>query len=178
MADTLAATIRTVMLWNRTVDQDIGATVNANTDQQTYQITDGSAAQQADLVYAARRTITANSLEVIDLRDLTQTTLGVSVAFDFRQLRLIRLRNDETVAGRLIRVGVDPGSPGSVYAAEVGPASEWFSVNYRDAWQVTEGNRLLRIANPNAVTVNYSLWLVGTSVAPPEPEPPEPEEEE
>lgn len=166
MSDTLAATIRTVMLWNRTQAQDIGGTTNAETDQQTYAITDGSGTQQADLVYAARRTITANSIEQIDLRDLTQTTFGVSVAFDFRQLRLIRLRNDETTLGRRIRVGVDPGRPSVVYAAEVGPGSEWFSINHRNAWVVTEANRLLYIANPNAVAVNYSLWLVGTSVAP------------
>lgn len=166
MADTLAATIRTVMLWNRTVDQDIGTIANTKTDQQTYAITDGSGAQQADLVYAARRTIPANSLEQIDLRDIDQTTLGVAVNYDFRQLRLVRVRNDETTSGRRIRVGVDPGSPGSVYAAEVGPSSEWFSVNYLNAWQVNDDNRLLYIANPNAVTVNYSLWLIGTDVAP------------
>jgi hypothetical protein len=166
MADTLAATIRTVMLWNRTVDQDIGATVNAQTDLQTYPITDGSGARQADLVYAAPRTIPANSLEEIDLRAITQTTLGVAVAYDFRQLRLIRVRNDATVAGRRLRVGVDPGRPSVVYAAEIGPGSEWFSVNHVNAWPVTDANRSLWIANPNAAAVTYSLWLIGTSVAP------------
>ena len=166
MADTLAATIRTVMLWNRTVDQDIGTTVNAQTDQRTYAITDGSGSQQADLVYAASRTIPASSLEEIDLRDITQTTLGVSVAFDFRQLRMIRIRNDATVSGRKLRVGVDPGRPSVVYAAEVGPGSEWFSVNHTNAWVVNEDNRSLWIANPNAAAITYSLWLIGTSVAP------------
>ena len=166
MADTLAATIRTVMLWTRTQDQDIGATVNAQTDQQTYAITDGSGAQQADLVYAASRTIPANSLEEIDLRDITQTTLGVAVAYDFRQLRMIRVRNDATVAGRRLRVGVDPGRPSVVYAAEIGPGSEWFSVNHVNAWPVTEDNRSLWVANPNAAAITYSLWLIGTSVAP------------
>jgi len=166
MADTLAATIRTVMLWNRTVDQDIGSTVNAQTDQQTYAITDGSGARQADLVYAASRTIPANSLEEIDLRDITQTTLGVAVAFDFRQLRMIRVCNDATVAGRKLRVGVDPGRPSVVYAAEIGPGSEWFSVNHVNAWPVTDANRSLWVANPNAAAVTYSLWLIGTSVAP------------
>jgi hypothetical protein len=166
MADTLAATIRTVMIWSRTQDQDIGATVNAQTDLQTYAITDGSGARQADLVYAAPRTIPANSLEEIDLRAITQTTLGVAVAYDFRQLRLIRIRNDATVAGRRLRVGVDPGRPSVVYAAEIGPGSEWFSVNHVNAWPVTDANRSLWIANPNAAAITYSLWLIGTNVAP------------
>ena len=165
MADTLSASIRSVMIWNRTVDQDIGSTVNAETDVQTYTVTDGSAATQADLVYAARRTITANSLETIDLRNLTQTTYGISVAFDFRQLRMIRIRNDETTVGRKIRVGCDPGRPSVVYAAEVGPDSEWWSINYRNAWVVTSSNQTIVIANPNNATVNYTLWLIGTSVA-------------
>lgn len=176
MADTLAATIRTVMLLNRTVDQDIGTTVKAATDQQTYAITDGSGSRQADLIYAAQRTIPANSLEEIDLRAITQTTLGVTVNYDFRQVRLIRLRNEEpaqtpaeilaAIPSRVIRVGVDPGRPSVVYAAEVGPGSEWFSVNYYTAWQVTDANRSFWIANPNSTPATYSLWLLGTSVAP------------
>lgn len=166
MADTLAATIRTVMLLNRTVDQDIGTTVKAATDQQTYAITDGSGSRQADLIYAATRTITANSLEEIDLRDITQTTLGVSVAYDFRQVRLLRIRNDATVSGRKLRVGVDPGRPSIVYAAEIGPGSEWFSINHVNAWVVNDANRKLWLSNPNAVSLTYSLWILGTSVAP------------
>lgn len=166
MADTLAATIRTVLIWDRTVDQDIGTTVNAKTDQQTYAITDGAGSQQADLVYAATRTIAANSLESIDLRDLEQTTLGVTVAYDFQQLRMIRVKNNETTAGRLIRVGVDPGRPSVVYATEIGPGSEWFSINHLDAWEVTADNRVFYIANPNAAEVSYSVWLMGTSTAP------------
>ena len=166
MADTLAATIRTVMILNRTVDQDIGTTVKAATDQQTYQITDGSGSRQADLVYAAERTIPANSLEEIDLRAITQTTLGVTVNYDFRQVRLLRIRNDETTSGRKLRVGVDPGRPSVVYAAEIGPGSEWFSVNHVNAWVVNDANRSLWLSNPNAAAITYSLWLVGTNVAP------------
>jgi len=166
MADTLTASIRTVMIWDRTVDQDIGTTVNAKTDQNTYAITDGSGSQQADLVYAATRTIAANTLEEIDLRAITQTTLGVNVAFDFRQLRMVRVVNNETASGRKIRVGCDPGRPTVAYAAEIGPGSEWFTINHINAWPVTSTNQLLYIANPNAATVSYSLWLIGTSVAP------------
>ena len=166
MADTLTASIRTVMIWGRTVDQDIGTTVNQKTAQNTYAITDGSGSQQADLVYAATRTIAANTLEEIDLRAITQTTLGVNVAFDFRQLRMVRVVNNETTSGRKLRVGCDPGRPTVAYAAEIGPGSEWFTLNHINAWPVTSTNQLLYIANPNAATVSYSLWLIGTSVAP------------
>jgi hypothetical protein len=166
MADTLTATMRTVMIWDRTVDQDIGTTVSAKTDQKTYAITDGSGSQQADLVYAANRTIAANTLEEIDLRAITQTTLGVTVNYDFRQLRLVRVVNTETTSGRKIRVGCDPGRPSVAYASEIGPGSEWFTINHIDAWPVTSTNQLMYIANPNAAAVSYSLWLVGTSVAP------------
>ena len=69
-------------------------------------------------------------------------------------------------SGRRLRVGVDPGRPSVVYAAEIGPGSEWFSINHNDAWQVTDANRSLWIANPNAAPITYSLWIVGTSVAP------------
>jgi hypothetical protein len=62
---------------------------------------------------------------------------------------------------------VDPGRPTVVYAAEVGPGSEWSAVNYVDAWEVTEDNSVLRIANPGPAAVTYELYLIGTSTPAP-----------
>jgi hypothetical protein len=73
--------------------------------------------------------------------------------------------NTSTTAGRRLLIGVDPGRPTVVYAAEVGPGSEWFSINQTDAWEVTADNSVIRISNPNAASVTYELYLFGTSVA-------------
>lgn len=163
LTDTLVGTVRTSLTWTRTDTQEVGTITNRQTQAGTYAITDGDGPGEADLVFADARSIPANSIEEFDLLNLTQQTLGVTVPFTFRQLRVIRLVNESTTAGRRILVGVDPGRPTAVYAAEVGPGSEWIAVNQTDAWEVTAANSVVRIANPNSAAVNYSLYLIGTS---------------
>lgn len=170
LSDELTATLRTVFLFNRTNALELGSIQNTTSQVTTYAFADGAGPQQADLVYAETRTIPPNTMETIDLLDLEQPTLGVDVAFEFRQVRAVRVVNHATVAGRKLLVGVNPGSPTSIYAAAIGPGSEWHAVNYLDSWEVTDDNKLFRISNPNAVSLNYSLYLFGTSTPVPEEE--------
>jgi hypothetical protein len=161
--DVLAATVRNTLAWTRTDSQEVGSVTSRKTILSNYTIADGSGAGQADLVFADQRTIPANTIEAFDLLDLEQSALGVSVPFVFRQLRLIKVVNNETDAGLSLKVGVDPGRPTIVYAAEVGPGSEWFAINNTDSWIVTEENSVVRIANTTADPISYSLYLIGTS---------------
>lgn len=165
LTDALTGTLRTSMQWARLDTQEVGSITNRKTATSTYTLADGDGPGQADLIFADARTIPANTIESFDLLNLTQQALGVTVPFTFRQLRAIRVVNASTTAGRRLLVGVDPGRPTAVYAAEVGPGSEWFSVNQTDSWEVTEANSVVRIANPNGASVNYELYLFGTSTA-------------
>ena len=165
LTDALTGQIRTSLSWTRLDTQEVGSITNRRTVNGTYIIADGDGPGEADLVFADSRSIPANSIESFDLLNLTQQALGVTVPFTFRQLRAIRVVNTTTTAGRRLLVGVDPGRPTVVYAAEVGPGSEWFAVNQTDAWEVTEANSVIRIANPNAAAVAYELYLFGTSTA-------------
>lgn len=165
LTDSLTGTLRTFLNWNRIDTQEVGSISNRKTTSATYTFTDGDGPGEADLIFADSRTIAANTIEEFDLLNLSQQALGVTVPFVFRQLRAIRVVNTTTTAGRRLLVGVDPGRPTIVYAAEVGPGSEWFSVNQTDAWEVTEANSVVRIANPNAAAVTYELYLFGTSTA-------------
>jgi hypothetical protein len=169
ITDVLGGTIRTVMIWNRTDTQEIGSYANAKTVIADYRLADGPLARQADLVYADSRTVPANTMEEFDLSDLEQTTLGTTVPFQFAQVRCIKVRNTSTATGRRLLIGVSPGSPTSVYAAEIGPGSEWFAMNYEDAWQVTAANKMFRLANPTAEAVTYEFYVFGTATPPPTP---------
>jgi hypothetical protein len=166
LSDNLSATVRTVMIFNRIDEQEVGAISQAKSIVHTYTVSDGSDAGEGDLVYADTRTIPANSVETIDLSDLSQTKFGVTVPYEFAQIRFFRVRNLATVSGRRLLVGASAGAPTTVYAAEVGPASDWFCMNYQDAWQVTEANKLFRLTNPNAAPLTYELYIIGTDVSP------------
>lgn len=165
LTDSLTGTLRTSLQWSRVDTKEVGTITNRKTQTATYTIADGDGPGEADLVFADERTIPANTIEDFDLLNLTQQSLGVTVPFTFRQLRAIRVANTTTTPGLRLLIGVDPGRPTVVYAAEVGPGSEWFSVNQTDSWEVTEANSVIRIANPNASAVTYELYLFGTSTA-------------
>jgi len=164
LTDSLTATIRSGVTWSRTETQEIGTISQRATQNATYTLADGSDAGEADLVFTDTRSIGAGLVEVIDLLSLTQQALEVAVPYVFRQVRYVRVVNNETTAGRRILVGCDPGRPTVVYANEVGPGSEVAAINQTDAWRVTAANSTLRIANPSSAAVSYSLYVIGTSV--------------
>jgi hypothetical protein len=165
LTDTLGGSLQTTLTINRVDAQEVGAITTAAVVSGQYAITDGDGPGEADLAFTDTRTIPAGSVEELDLLTLSQSTLGVEVPYHFRQLRIVRIVNNETAAGRRLLVGVDPGRPTSVYAAEIGPASEWVAVNHADSWRVTSANSVVRLANPSAAPLSYSIYLVGTSVA-------------
>lgn len=163
LTDRLTGSFRTWFGWSRLKTQEIGTVTNEDRSSATYNIAPGSGPGQADLVYGDTRTIPANSIDEFDLLDLEQTALGATVPFVFGQVRLVRLVNRSTTAGRRLFVGANPGNPTTSYAADVGPGSEWVACNWIDAWQVTSANSVFRVANPNAAAVSYDLYIVGSA---------------
>jgi hypothetical protein len=161
LGDVFSGAVSTRLQWSRVDTQENGSVTNRNMVSATYTIGDGAGTGAADVVWADSRTIPAESFDELNLLELAQTTLGVSVPCTIAQLRAIRVANNETAAGLSIRVGAD--ETGQSYAFSVGPGSEVLSVNRSDAWIVTEGNSVLRIANTNASACSYSIVLIGTS---------------
>jgi hypothetical protein len=169
ITDRLTGAYRSWFQFERVKTQAVGSVVNEDRRQASYNLLPGAGPGQANLAYAATRSIPANSADEFDLQDLEQTTLGVTVPFIFQRARLVRLLNRSTTAGRRLFVGADPGNPTTRYAAEVGPGSEWTAVNYLDGWQVTPANSIIRVANPNAASVDYDLYVIGVAATVPEP---------
>ena len=163
LSDIFAGSFSTRLQWSRVDSQEVGAVTDKQTVAGSYSIADGSGVAAADIVWCDTRTIPANSFDALDLLALTQSVVGVSVPCTIRQLRVLRVANTNATAGNEILVGSNEA--GTVYAFKVGPGSEVAAVNQIDGWPVTSANNTLRIANPNAAAVTYSIYLVGTSVA-------------
>lgn len=163
LTDIFSGTLSTRLQWSRVDSQEVGSVTDRANVSGSYSIADGSGAAAADIVWCDTRTIPASSYDELDLLALTQSIVGVSVPCTIRQLRVVRVVNNATAAGNEILVGSNES--GSLYSFKVGPGSEVCAVNQIDAWPVTNANKTLRIANPNAAPVAYSIFLVGTSVA-------------
>ena len=163
VTDIFSGTFSTRLQWSRVDSQEVGAITDKQSVSGSYSIADGSGSAAADIVWCDTRTIPAASFDALDLLSLTQTAVGVSVPCTIRQLRVVRVMNHSATAGNEILVGSNEA--GTLYAFKVGPGSEVAAVNQLDGWPVTSENATLRIANPNATAVSYSIYLVGTSVA-------------
>jgi len=163
LSDIFSGSFSTRLQWSRVDSQEVGAVTDKQTVAGSYAIADGSGVAAADIVWCDTRTIPANSFDALDLLALTQSVVGVSVPCTIRQLRVLRVANNDATAGNEILVGSNEA--GTIYAFKVGPGSEVAAVNQIDGWPVTTANKTLRIANPNAAAVAYSIYLVGTSVA-------------
>lgn len=161
-SDVFSGAITTRMQWSRVDTQENGTITNRNVVSASYSIGDGAGTGAADVVWADSRTVPAQTIDAIDLLSLTQSTLGVSVPCTIRQLRAVRIVNEETAPGLSLRVGAD--ATGATYAFEVGPGSEMLSINNADAWPVDAGNSVIQIANVHGDPVAYTIVLVGTSV--------------
>ena len=165
LTDVFAGRLSTVLTWSRVDTQEVGSITDKKTISATYSLVDGSGAGAADITWADTRTIAANSVDVLDLLALTQTEFGVSVPCTIRQLRVVKVANNETTSGKVVLVGADETSPTSVYAFAVGPGSEMLAINNTDSWVVTSSNNTLRIANPSSSSASYSIVLIGTATA-------------
>lgn len=162
LTDVFSGSLKTVILWTRTDTQEVGTVANKGSVSAVYRIGEGSGSKQADLVFNDTRTIPANQIETFDLLDLTHSELGVNVTYEFKQVRLVRVVNNETATGKKILIGVGAGGIGT-YAHNIGPGSEFVTINHTDPWIVTSGNSLLRFANPNGTSISYTITIIGTS---------------
>lgn len=100
LTDSLTGTLQVRLSWDRTDTQEVGTVTNRSTKVTTYDVADGDGPGEADLVFTDTRSIPANTVEVIDLLTLTQQAFDVDVPFTFRQVRTVRVVNNETAAGR------------------------------------------------------------------------------
>ena len=163
LTDIFTGSFSTRLQWSRVDSQSVGSVTDKGTISTAYALADGSAPGAADIAFRDTRSIPAGSFDSLDLLSLTQSVASVSVPCTIRQLRVLKVANNSVTAGEEILVGSNEA--GTVYAFKVGPGSEVSAVNQIDGWPVTSANNTLRIANPNAAAVSYSIYLIGTSVA-------------
>jgi hypothetical protein len=162
VSDLFSGIITTKLQWQRIDAQEVGSVTNKKTAQTIYTLGDGTGAGLVNLVYADTRTIAANGIDAINCFALTQQTLDVPVPFSFSQLRLVRVVNEDSTAGKYVYVGAKQTDPFRVFAFAVGPTSELLAINQTDAWLVNSSNATFYIANPSPTPVTYSITLMGS----------------
>ena len=166
MADTVSDAFQGLfqvkMNYLRLDTQEVGYAQNKKNTTTLYTFGDGDNANEAEVVYADTRTIPANSIDSIDLLNLTQNTLSVPVPFAFNRVRILRIVNKATADAAYLYFGASETNPTQVFAMAVGEQSEALLINSRDSYEVTSANSILRTYNPNNFSVDYEIYVVGS----------------
>ena len=162
LSDLFDANVQVKMSFTRTDTQEVGAVANVKRGTTTYEIGDGGQETSAEFIYADTRTVAANSIDSLDLQNLVQSTLDVSVPFSFATLRLLRIVNKSETAGDYLYLGADSSNPTANFAVAVGAGGEITMVNKLDSYGVNSSNGTLRIYNAAASTVDYEIYIIGS----------------
>lgn len=161
MTDTLLATVKSTIAWDRIETTAVGTRRDKKSLSNTQQLEDGSLTGQADRVFHDVRAIPANGVDALDLMSLTKQMFSTTVPMDFSVVRVIRVLNRAEAPGQYINLGADETSPMTVFAVRVGSLSECVLSSWQEGWPVLEANKTLRLSNPGSSPVEYEIVIIG-----------------
>ena len=167
MPDTLSGVVATTTSITRTTDGTVGVATRGLVSSASYQLNNASG-PLADQVWVSNRSLAVGATETLDLLSLTDTIQGATGVQTMRQVRLVRVVNNETITGPRIVVGPSGTNGWGRVAGEVGPGGELLAVQQTHAWGVTSGECAVSIrATGPTGTVGYSIVVVGTATTGP-----------
>lgn len=167
MADSLEGVVATTTSITRTQSGTVGTQTNEVVAAANYTLSSASG-PAADLVWVSNRSVTGGQTETLDLHALPESLLGATGIVTMRQIRLVRVVNNETTTGPRLVVGPSGTNGWGRVAGEVGPGGELLGVQQTHAWGVTTGERAVSIrATGTTGPVSYSIVVAGTAATGP-----------
>ncbi len=169
MADTLVSSISPFLNATFTRDLDFRDPADVIDINTVYALANGTGANQADLVWADRRSLTAGNSENIDLAGSLTDSFGTSITF--ARVKAFRVYNNDTVT--TMDIG---GAASNAWATWVGAAPDFVLLRPTSgmmlwatgatAWAVTAGTGdILKIARAagSPTDATYDIVIIGAS---------------
>lgn len=132
--------------------------------------TDGTGSGESNRLWGdEQRSISAASNDDLDLAGGLTDVFGNTITM--ARVKMIYIKNRDTTAGKVLRVGAAGTNPiSTLFGATpdyliIPPSGYlWLATGDATAWALTAGSAdVLRIANPNASSIEYDILLVGSS---------------
>jgi hypothetical protein len=167
---TLASEIKASISW--LFQEPLALTTVGDASQLSYddQLTNGAAADQADTIWSDQRTVAAGTNDDLDLTNLTHTLFGSTLSIDLVSLKAILLVNMSTASGSNLHLDSSvanactaPFSGSATSLVVIGADSALLLSSKKDGWTVDSTHKMLRIANPSASSITYSIVILGVS---------------
>lgn len=171
MADTLTSGIQAKIDWSFGEALDLSTVRDAASLEFNKSLADGTAVDTADKVWHDTRSITAGANDDLDMTALTHSIFGSTVTISFAKIKAILIVNNSTTSGDELRIDTSvaaalltPFASSATTKVEIGADSALLLSSKKDGWAVTNTTAdIIRIHNPNAGTVSYSIVIIGTS---------------
>lgn len=170
MADTLSTTVMAEFSWSFREGLDLGNVIDSAKLQFSKTLADGTAIDTADKIWHDTRSILTTANDDLDLTALTHSIFGSTVTINLAKVKGILIVNNDTDTGDelVIRADATNGFTGwcngiTTSRLWLGPDSAWLWTSKKDGVATSGTDKVLRINNPNAGTVSYSIAIVGTS---------------
>ena len=167
---TLATEIKASINW--LFQEPLALTTVGDASQLSYdeQLANGTAADQADLIWSDQRSVAGGGHDDLDLTALTHTIFGSTLTTTLARVKALLIVNTSTTSGDRLRLdssatngftGATSGSATSL--VEIGPDSACLLASKKDGWSVDSTHKILRIANSTADSISYEIVILGTS---------------
>lgn len=168
MTTSLLTRIKAGIFYKFDAGASFGSAIDQDEGAQLVELANGTAAQQADLVYRSRRTLAASATENLDLAGSLVDVFGNTLTFVKIKAILIRASVDNTnnvvVGGAASNTFVGGfGAAANTYA--VPPGGVFLVSAPAGGWTVTAATAdILKVANSGGTTgVTYDIVVIGTS---------------
>ena len=165
--DSLDGIVSTTTSLTQTQTDTVGSSARAVSVGKSYPLNSVSG-PLSDQLWVSNRSLAVGSTETLDLLALADTIQGATGVQTMRQVRLVRVVNNETITGPRIVVGPSGTNGWGRVAGEVGPGGELLAVQQTHAWGVTttECGVTIRATGPTG-SVSYSIVIAGTNATGP-----------
>jgi hypothetical protein len=166
----LASEIKASINW--LFQEPLALTTVGDASQLSYddQLSNGSAADQANTIWSDQRTVAASGHDDLDLTNLTHTLFGSTLAIDLASVKAILLVNTSTTSNDRLRLDSSvanactaPFGGSATSLVEIGADSALLLSSKKDGWTVDSSHKILRVANPSADAITYNIVILGTS---------------
>jgi hypothetical protein len=166
----LASEIKASINW--LFQEPLALTTVGDASQLSYddQLSNGSAADQANTIWSDQRTVAASGHDDLDLTNLTHTLFGSTLSIDLASVKAILLVNTSTTTNDRLRFDSSvanactaPFGGSATSLVEIGADSALLLSSKKDGWTVDSTHKILRVANPSADAITYNIVILGTS---------------
>lgn len=168
---TLTHTLKVSASWINRESLDLASFSDQGEISYSKDIASGTGVDQCDRSWSDTRTLGSSSNDDLDLTALTSSVFGDSITTNFAKVKEIVIVVLSTTTGDKLKLDssvtnayLGPFDSSTTSKLVIGPDSPCVLSNKKDGFGATSGtNKVLRINNPGATSVQYQIFISGTS---------------